>query len=238
MREYINQLEKELSKFNIKLTDKQICNFSIYLELLMEWNKKINLTSIVEPNEILTKHFVDSLSIAKWLKDGNYVIDVGSGAGFPGIPLSILMENCSFLLVDSLNKRVKFLDEVINKLKLKNTRPIDPRADELAHFKEYREMFDIATSRAVANMSTLLEYLLPFCKVNGLAICMKGNNIKEELIKSKNACHLLKGNIEKIDNFYLPFSEYERNVIIVRKMEKISEKYPRRQGKPAKEPIQ
>ena len=237
MREYINQLEKELSKFNIKLTDKQICNFSIYLELLMEWNKKINLTSIVEPNEILTKHFVDSLSIAKWLKDGNYVIDVGSGAGFPGIPLSILMENCSFLLVDSLNKRVKFLDEVINKLKLKNTRAIHARAEELAHFKEYREMFDIATSRAVANLSTLSEYLIPLVKIGGRVISMKGQEVKEEISNAKNAIKTLGGKIENIDEFYLPDSDIKRNIIIIKKAEKTPGRFPRKPGTPAKEPI-
>lgn len=203
----------------------------------MEWNQKINLTAIEEPKEVISKHFVDSLTIQKYLGQKNQVIDIGTGAGFPGIPLSIMREDCNFLLVDSLNKRVTFLNEVIKQLQLKNVKAIHARAEEAAQNKAYRENFDIVTSRAVANMSTLLEYLLPFCKVGGTAICMKGSSIQEEVEKSKKALEILKGKIEKIESFSLPFTDYGRNIILVRKIGKISSTYPRKQGKPAKEPL-
>lgn len=204
---------------------------------MLEWNQKINLTAIEEPKEVITKHFVDSLSIQKWLKRGDKVADIGTGAGFPGIPLSIVREDCNFLLLDSLNKRVVFLNEVIKELNLKNVTAIHARAEETAQLKEYRENFDIVTSRAVANMSTLLEYLLPFCKDKGLAICMKGSNIEEEIENSKKALQILKGKIENIESFSLPFTDYGRNIVLVRKIGITPKNYPRKQGKPAKEPI-
>lgn len=204
---------------------------------MLEWNKKINLTAIEEPKEVISKHFVDSLTIQKWLKGGNKVADIGTGAGFPGIPLSILREDCNFLLIDSLNKRVTFLNEVIQKLDLRNVKAIHARAEEVAQMKEHRENYDVVTSRAVANMSTLLEYLLPFCKDKGLAICMKGSNIEVEIENSKKALQILKGKIEKVENFILPFTDYSRNVVIVRKIGITPNNYPRKQGKPAKEPI-
>ena len=231
------QLIREVKMLQIELTEMQIQKFHLYMQLLLEWNKKINLTSIKEPNEIVTKHFVDSLSISKWIKSGNSIVDVGTGAGFPGVPLSILKGDCQFLLIDSLNKRVVFLQEVVNKLQLNNINVNLARVEEAAHLKEYREGFDVATSRAVANMSTLLEYLLPFCKNNGIAICMKGNNVQEELNKCKKACNILKGQIEEIDKFCLPYSNYERNIIIVKKNDNIPNQYPRKQGKPSKEPL-
>lgn len=197
----------------------------------------MNLTAIEEPKEIITKHFVDSLSIQKWIKEKSKVADIGTGAGFPGIPLSIIREDCNFLLLDSLNKRVTFLNEVIQKLDLKNVQAIHARAEEAAQNVIYREKFDAVTSRAVANMSTLLEYLLPFCKEDGIAICMKGSNIEEELENSKKTLKILNSNIEKIENFVLPFNDYSRNIILVRKKGKTPHEYPRRQGKPAKEPL-
>lgn len=204
---------------------------------MLEWNQKINLTAIKEPKEVISKHFIDSLTIQKCLKTGNKVADIGTGAGFPGIPLSIVREDCNFLLIDSLNKRVTFLNEAIQKLDLKNVKAIHARAEEAAQMKDYRENFDIVTSRAVANMSTLLEYLLPFCKDKGLAICMKGSNIEEEIENSKKALQILKGKIENIENFTLPFTDYGRNVVLVRKIGVTPKNYPRKQGKPAKEPI-
>lgn len=205
--------------------------------LLLEWNQKMNLTAIEEPEEIITKHFVDSLTIQKYLKKGDKVADIGTGAGFPGIPLSIMREDCHFLLIDSLNKRITFLNEVIEKLNLRNVQAIHARAEEVAIKKEYRESFDIVTSRAVANMSTLLEYLLPFVKVSGNAICMKGSNVQEEVEKSKKALEVLKGKIETIESFSLPFTDYDRNIIVVKKIGNVPKNFPRKQGKPAKEPI-
>lgn len=231
-------LIKELSAKNVEFSAEQIDKIYLYMNMLLEWNEKINLTAITEPKEIITKHFVDSLTASEYIKEESKVIDCGTGAGFPGIPLAIYRPDAEFVLIDSLNKRVNFLNEVIEKLGLKNVTAIHTRAEDLAYEKEYREQFDYAVSRAVANMSTLLEYLLPFCKVGGEAICMKGANIEEELNNSKKALEVLNGKIEKVDNFTLPFTDYVRNIIIVKKVAQISNKYPRRQGKPAKEPIQ
>ena len=211
--------------------------FEEYKEILLDWNEKINLTAITDEKEIILKHFIDSASILKYIEDGEKVIDIGTGAGFPGIPLKIMNNGLNITLVDSLNKRVNFLNEVINKLNLNNICAIHARAEELGRDNNYREMYDVATSRAVANLSTLLEYLMPFVRVGGRCICMKGPNIDEELNNAKNAIKELGGEIEKIDNFYLPNSDIERNIIIIKKISKINFKYPRKAGIPAKEPI-
>lgn len=228
---------KELKELQIELSEEKAKKFYLYMKLLIEWNEKINLTAITEPKEVITKHFVDSLTASKWIKEGSKVVDCGTGAGFPGIPLSILRQDCEFILFDSLNKRVNFLNEVIRELGLTNVKTIHARAEDLAYEKQYRESFDAAVSRAVANMSTLLEYLLPFCKTGGIAICMKGANVEEELNNSRKALEILKGKIEKIDSFELPFTDYSRNIVLVKKVSNISDRYPRRQGKPAKEPL-
>ena len=204
---------------------------------LIEWNKKINLTAITEPKDIITKHFVDSLTAAKYLKQNSNIVDCGTGAGFPGIPLSIYREDATFLLFDSLNKRILFLEEIIKELGIDNVKVIHARAEDLAHTNEYWENFDCAISRAVANMSTLLEYLLPFCKRGGTAICMKGANIEEEIKNCNAALNVLGGTIEKIDSFTLPNSEYSRNIVLIKKVKNTPNKYPRKQGKPAKEPL-
>ena len=235
--EFKNLLSKETRKINIDLSNEQLEKFYLYFKLILEWNKKFNLTAITDPNDIIIKHFVDSLTASIHIKIGSSVVDCGTGAGFPGIPLAIVRNDCKLVLFDSLNKRITFIKEVIDNLELKNVVAIHSRAEDLAYNKEYREQFDYAISRAVANMSTLLEYLLPFCKTNGLAICMKGSNITEELENCKNSLKILNGKIEKRDNFVLPDSEYTRNIILVRKIGHIPQKFPRRQGKPAKEPL-
>ena len=235
--ELSNIIKREINEIGITLSQEQIEKLIKYMHLILEWNKNINLTAITDEKEIITKHFVDSLTSSKWIKEHSKVIDCGTGAGFPGIPLAILRDDCQFVLIDSLNKRVNFLNEVIQLLKLDNVSTLHIRAEELASNRNYREVFDIAISRAVANMSTLLEYLIPFCKIGGTAICMKGANIENELENSKNALRILNSKIEKIDSFYLPFTEYFRNIIIVKKIDKTDEKYPRKQGKPAKDPL-
>ena len=234
---FLEILKRELKEINIDISDDKANKLYLYMKLLIEWNDKINLTAIIEPNEIITKHFVDSLTVLKYLNKNNKIVDCGTGAGFPGIPLAIVKDDCEFVLFDSLNKRIVFLNDVISKLQLKNVKTIHSRAEDLAENKSYRESFDVAVSRAVANMSTLLEYLLPFCKNGGNAICMKGNNIEEELKNCKNALSILNGKVKKIDTFCLPFTDYKRNIIIVKKGNNISNKYPRKQGKPAKEPL-
>ncbi len=224
-------------KQEMNLNENQEKMFYDYMRLLQEWNEKVNLTAITEDNDIILKHFVDSLSIQEFLKDGDSIIDVGTGAGFPGIPVKIANDTLNVTLMDSLNKRVLFLDEVINKLKLKDIRAIHARAEELGRDKNYREKFDVVTSRAVANLSTLLEYMMPFAKVGGICICMKGPNIEEELKNAQYAISKLGGKLEKIENFMLAGSDNERNIIVVKKVKNISNKYPRKAGTPAKEPL-
>lgn len=237
MEEFKREFEKYLEKMSISLNKEQYDQFYAYMVLLIEWNEKINLTAITEPQEIILKHFVDSLTIAKYIEEGKTIIDMGTGAGFPGIPLKIYRNDVKVVLADSLNKRIKFLKEVIEKLQLKNIETIHCRAEELGKNKEYREKFDYATSRAVANLSTLSEYLLPFVKLNGSGIFMKTMEIDEELENAKKAIKILGGRIEKVDKFEIPESDLGRSIIIVKKEKQTPSKYPRKPGTPAKEPL-
>ena len=237
LEEFTKIFNNYLEKLNLTLTEEQIEKFYNYMNLLIEWNKKINLTAIVEPKDIILKHFIDSLTIEKYIKKGETIIDVGTGAGFPGIPLKIAREDLKITLADSLNKRINFLNEVINKLDLKNIETIHTRAEELGKNKKYREKFDIATSRAVANMSTLSEYLIPFIKVKGRCICMKSSDIDTELENAKNAIKILGCKIESKDKFNLPNSDLGRSIIVLRKVKNTPSKFPRKAGTPAKEPI-
>ncbi len=233
---FSEELEIAAKQIEIELTKEQIEKYYNYMNLLLEWNEKINLTAIIDPKEIILKHFVDSLTIAKYIKDDEKMIDVGTGAGFPGIPLSIVKENIDIVLLDSLNKRINFLEEVKENLKLENITTIHGRAEEFGKNKKERETYDIATSRAVAPLNILLEYLLPLVKVGGKAICMKGSNI-EEIENAKNALEILGGQIEKIEEITLPNSDIKRNIIIVKKVKNTPSKYPRKPGTPSKEPI-
>ena len=233
---FSEELEIAAKQIEIELTKEQIEKYYNYMNLLLEWNEKINLTAIIEPREIILKHFVDSLTIAKYIKDDEKMIDVGTGAGFPGIPLSIVKENIDIVLLDSLNKRINFLEEVKENLKLENITTIHGRAEEFGKNKNEREKYDIATSRAVAPLNILLEYLLPLVKVGGKAICMKGSNI-EEIENAKNALEILGGKIEKTEEITLPNSDIKRNIIIVKKVKNTPSKYPRKPGTPSKEPI-
>ena len=226
----------EINEF-YNINEKKKKEFDEYMSLLLEWNKKINLTAITDHDEIILKHFVDSLTISKYINNGSKVIDVGTGAGFPGIPIKIYDETLDITLLDSLNKRINFLNEVIKNLELANIRTVHSRAEDAANNAKFRESFDIATSRAVANLSVLVEYLLPFVKVNGYCICMKGPNICEEIEDSKNAIKILGGKIETIDSFKLPGTEIERNIIIIKKIRKCPNGYPRKAGIPAKNPL-
>ena len=235
--EFKREFEKYLAKMNISLLKEQYGQFYAYMELLIEWNEKMNLTAITEPKEIILKHFVDSLTIAKYVEEGKSIIDMGTGAGFPGIPIKIYRKDVKAVLADSLNKRIKFLDEVIDKLKLENVETIHCRAEELGKNKQYREKFDYATSRAVANLSTLSEYLMPFVKLNGKCIFMKTIEVEEELEKAKKAIKTLGGKIEKVDKFEIPESDLGRSIIIVKKEKITPSKCPRKPGTPAKEPL-
>ena len=226
---------EEAQKINIELDKNQIEKFYKYMDLLIEWNEKINLTAITNRKDIIVKHFIDSLTIQRYLSDAVNIIDVGTGAGFPGIPIKIVNPNLKVVLVDSLNKRINFLQEVIKKLNLDNIEVIHARAEDLG--QKYREAFDIVTSRAVANMSVLSEYLLPLARVNGKCICMKGSDVEEELENSKYAINLLGGKIEKVDKFELSNERIGRNIIIVKKLKNTPNSYPRKAGTPAKKPL-
>ena len=235
IQEFSKELKEKSKLINIELKDSQIEKFYNYMNLLLEWNEKINLTAITEPKEVILKHFVDSATIIKYIENDMQIVDVGTGAGFPGIPLNIVNSKANYILVDSLNKRVNFLNEVINNLELKNINTVHSRIEDFG--KNNKERFDIATSRAVASLNVLLEYLLPLVKVGGICICMKGSNIKEEIENSNKALEILGGNIEKIEEITLPNTDIKRNIIIVRKIKNTPNKYPRKAGIPSKEPL-
>ncbi len=237
IEEFSKELTKLASKIEIELSLDEIEKLYKFMYLLLEWNEKINLTAITEPEDIILKHFVDSITIKKYIKSENKVLDMGTGAGFPGIPLKIISSDTYFTLVDSLNKRIIFLNEVCDKLKLDKIENIHSRAEELAKNKKYREQYDVVTSRAVARLASLVEYMLPFVKVGGRCICMKGSNVDEELIEAKKAINVLGGEIEKVDKFLLPNSDIERNIVIIKKIKNTSCKYPRKPGTATKQPI-
>ena len=213
--------------------------FHKYYELLMEWNKVMNLTAITEYNEVADKHFVDSLSIEKAvdLSKIDRVIDIGTGAGFPGIPIKIVYPHLHIILLDSLNKRVNFLNTVINELGLNNIEAVHGRAEDIAKKKEYREQFDLCVSRAVANLATLSEYCIPFVKKNGMFVSYKSGNIDEEVKKSSNAVKILGGSVEEIVKFQLQNTDLKRALVKIKKVNNTSKKYPRKAGMPGKEPL-
>ena len=237
MEEFKREFEKYLEKMSISLNKEQYDQFYAYMVLLIEWNEKINLTAITDPEEIILKHFIDSLTILNRIEDNKSVVDVGTGAGFPGIPLSIMNPTLKITLVDSLNKRLVFLQEVINQLGLKNVELVHARAEDFGQNKKYREKFDVATSRAVANLSTLSEYLIPLVKKDGKIISMKAGGAQEEIETAKKAIKILGGKIEEIKEFKLPQTEIERTIILIRKENCTPNRYPRKVGVPSKEPI-
>ena len=234
---FSENLIKECKNINLEISLEDANKFYKYMKLLLEWNEKINLTAITEENEVIIKHFIDSLTIYKYLNEAKSIIDVGTGAGFPGIPIKILNKEIDITLMDSLNKRINFLNEVVKKLNLERISCIHSRAEELGRDKKFREKYDVAVSRAVANMSTLVEYLLPFVKVGGMCICMKGSSIDEELKEAEKAIKMIGGKIEKVEKIILPNSNYERNIVIIRKINNTNSKFPRKAGIPKKEPI-
>ena len=227
---------EECKKRNLVISEEMITQLDTYAKLLKEWNSKMNLTAIDEREEVYEKHFFDSILPLNDSIQGK-VADVGTGAGFPGIPIKIYRPEVEVTLVESLNKRINFLNEVISKLGLEKINTIHARVEEFARNKKYREKFDIVTARAVANLTVLSEYLLPLTKTNGKCICMKGSNIEEECKESKKAIEILGGKIVEIEEFYLPDSDIKRNIINIKKIKLTPAKYPRKPGTPAKEPI-
>ena len=235
--DFKNKMIDLSKKINVQLNDEQIKKYFEYMTLLLDWNEKINLTAITEMDDVILKHFIDSMTVFKYIENEESIIDVGTGAGFPGIPIAIMKEDVKITLLDSLNKRINFLNEVCSELKINNVETIHGRAEEIGKNKEHREKYDIAVSRAVANMSTLSEYLIPLVKIGGKCICMKGSEIEQELEQAKFAIKELGGKIEKVEKFTLPDSDMERNIIIIKKIKETSNKYPRKAGMPSKDPI-
>lgn len=231
--------DKKLAILGIQLTDRQKKQFDKFYELLVEWNKVMNLTGITEYEEVNEKHFVDSVALVKAvsLNEKCNLIDVGTGAGFPGIPLKIVFPHLQVTLLDSLNKRIKFLNTVIEELGLEHIETIHGRAEDFAKKAEYREQYDICVSRAVANLSTLSEYCLPYVKVGGLFIPYKSGEIEEELSYSRKAISILGGKLNEVIKFELPGSEIGRSFIKIEKVNTTAKKYPRKSGLPSKEPL-
>ncbi len=225
-----------LATSNLNLTDNMIAQFEHYAELLIEWNEKMNLTAITEPRQIAIKHFLDSLSLlsAYDVPQAAKVIDVGTGAGFPGVPLKIVRPDIELTLLDSLQKRLDFLDVLTDQLELK-VALVHCRAEDGARKNLFREKFDVAVSRAVAPLTVLLEYCLPFVKVGGFFVALKGSRAQEEINVAKNALQVLKGEIVKVENFKL--EEEERNIIVIRKTEEVDFLYPRSSAKIKRKPL-
>lgn len=233
--------ERDVISLGIKLEALQINQFLKYYEILMEWNSFMNLTTITDFQSVMKKHFVDSLSLFRAVRDidkiSYSIIDVGTGAGFPGIPLKIAFPNLKITLLDSLNKRIQFLNEVISALNLQNIEAVHGRAEDFAKPGQMREAFDLCVSRAVANLSTLSEYCLPFVKNGGFFVSYKSEKIMEEYEKAKFAINILGGIYENQVEFFLPDSDIYRNLLLIKKEKPTPLKYPRKAGVPSKSPI-
>ncbi|MEZ3485729.1 MAG: 16S rRNA (guanine(527)-N(7))-methyltransferase RsmG [Lachnospiraceae bacterium] len=232
-------LEKKIYRLGIRLDHNQIQQFHTFYDMLVEWNNVMNLTGITEYDEVVEKHFVDSLAVINVVDVDNLntVIDVGTGAGFPGIPLKIAFPHLKVTLLDSLNKRVRFLKEVIRQLGLADIETLHGRAEEYARKEEYREQFDLCVSRAVANLATLSEYCIPYVRMNGMFVSYKSGDIDEEVKNAKKAIQILGGRLEEVEKFRLPDTDISRSFVKVSKVKNTGKKYPRKAGLPGKEPI-
>jgi 16S rRNA (guanine527-N7)-methyltransferase len=235
----MKQLEFALKQQNIFVDTKTISKFEKYMKLVLEWNEKVNLTAVTDENEFIKKHFIDSILCADFdeLRNANTVIDVGTGAGFPGVPLALVFPDKQFLLIDSLNKRIKILREILKELEISNVSVLHTRAEDLAHNSEYREKFDICVSRAVANLSVLSEYCLPFINIGGFFIAYKGSDFEEELKSAKRAINILGGEIKDIRNKEFESFDLNHNMIILEKKRTTPAKYPRKAGIPTRTPL-
>lgn len=234
-KKFLNKLEL----LDMNLSEEQLHNFYHFYELLIERNRVMNLTGITDYDEVNEKHFIDSLAIIKVidLNRLNNVIDIGTGAGFPGIPLKIAFPQLEIVLLDSLKKRIDFLNEVISDLNLKNIITLHGRAEDYAKIPEFREKFDLCVSRAVANLSVLCEYCIPYVKIGGNFISYKSGNIDEEVKEAKTAIRVLGGSLNDVVKFNLPQSDIERSFVRISKIDMTKKKYPRKSGVPAKNPI-
>lgn len=232
-------LESRLEPLHITLSGMQLNQFDKFYDLLVEWNKVMNLTGITEYQDVVEKHFLDSLSIVKIIDMNQieYAIDIGTGAGFPGIPLKIAFPDINIVLLDSLNKRIKFLDHIIEELKLDGIRTIHGRAEDYAREAGYREKFDLCVSRAVANLASLSEYCLPYVRVGGRFVSYKSGDIEQEISESERAIKILGGKVYQVEKFNLPGTEIQRSFVMIKKMKNTQNKYPRKAGMPTKEPL-
>lgn len=236
IHEFSEDLIRKASILGINISKEQANLYYKYMNLLIDWNEKINLTAITEPHEIIIKHFIDSITSLKYIPKNSKVLDIGTGAGFPGIPLKILDDN-KYVLVDSLNKRINFLNEVVKELSLENVELVHARAEEFARDKKRREKFNVVLARAVASLNVLLEYMLPMLEIGGICICMKGPQVEEELKNADKALNILGGKIEKVDTLILPETNIERNIIVIKKVKNTPNTYPRKAGTPNKNPL-
>lgn len=233
------KFEKDMNDFGINLSNRQLKNILIYYEMLTEWNNVMNLTAITEYDEVMKKHFTDSISLVKVcnLTKKISIIDVGTGAGFPGLALKIVFPELEVTLLDSLNKRIQFLDAVINKLDLHGVETIHGRAEDFARPGKLREKYDLCVSRAVANLSTLSEYCIPFLRIGGLFIAYKTEKVLEEAEAAGKAISILGGKMKEQIEFQLPNSDIYRNLVIIEKIKETPKEFPRKAGLPSKEPI-
>ncbi|MEG0774848.1 16S rRNA (guanine(527)-N(7))-methyltransferase RsmG [Clostridium sp.] len=237
--EYYDILKQASDNESLDFTEDKYDKFIRYKELIKEWNEKVNLTAITEDSEIIKKHFIDSIKVFKFqeLKNAKKVIDIGTGGGFPGIPMKIINPSSKVVLLDSLNKRINFLNEVIKELKLNDIETIHGRAEDFAQENKYRERFDVAVSRAVANLTVLTEFCLPFVKIGGCFVAMKGPAIDEEMKEAKNAIKILGGEVEEILKVDIEGSDLNHNLVIIRKLRETPKKYPRKAGMVTKNPL-
>lgn len=239
MDKNVDNLKNKLNQLSIEYSESQIEKLLKYYEMLIEKNKVMNLTAITEFDEVVEKHFIDSLSIVRVIDMEKVysIIDIGTGAGFPGIPVKIMFPHIKVTLVDSLNKRVNFLNEVIENLELRDIEAYHGRAEDYGRDKKFREKYDLCVSRAVANLASLSEYCMPFVKPDGYFISYKAGECEDEIDNSKNAIKILSGKIEKVEKFSLPDSEISRSFIKIKKIKNLSNKYPRKSGIPSRNPL-
>lgn len=232
-------LESGAAEFGIALDDAQINAFERYTELLLEWNQRFNLTRITEPDEIAVKHYLDSLSVLKYvrIRGGSSLIDIGTGAGFPGIPLKIAVPTLRLTLLDSVRKRLTFLEAVVQELGLTDVRIVHGRAEDYGQDRAFRAKYDFAASRAVARLSVLCELCMPFCRTGGKFIAYKGPEADEEIAEASKAIRVLGGKLEAVYRFTLPGGDLQRSLVIVGKTEQTPKAYPRKAGTPEKEPL-
>lgn len=235
----IKILKDKAKAIDILLNDDQLKDFEKFMDQMITWNDRVRLTSITEESEIIDKHFIDSLTALKSniFKEGDRILDLGTGGGFPGVPLKIYDSSYEMVMLDSRLKKIEYLEHIIEYFNFKNTYAIHGRAENYGKDSAYRETFDIVVSRAVANLSILSEYCLPFVKEGGYFVAMKGSKSEEEINEGKKAVKLLGGEIQEVLEFKLPNTDYDRSIIVIKKLRKTPNKYPRKAGKPKKSPI-